>query len=407
MEPRSDPVSGQQSDFTFCGSRNILVRLDVRNFIHSYEAGFILSRTDCIVECFNPDVFRLPFIKISARERRWFTKMVYALSGIIGHWGLFFTVIWCPGCHFIVEDTGFSPHCLPRETRRKIFHIASFYVSIVLMLQFSHLYVCSNRLTEIFIYEYMTICIVFALSSRTWNHLKTMGVVGDGKNFNIWTELKMEEAPEIRIGIDCYHHNGENDKVTTYSEIQLIPYSCWWIDTGAGDSNQVESGSKTYIGTCEDKLTFVDFKYSVKPVDDFTSNVIQKEIKRYYELNKKRDVCCNVFLVIMPFHGPNKMSLRPKSMPLPLICKTWFFWIFTVLPLPFFNGALIRLLVNSRCVEVRKKIVYNVEIRPDTVGTKINKNKPHMNPSKGYQLSNMIYSDMDLHKRLDLQRMPV
>ena len=108
MEPRSDPVSGQQSDFTFCGSRNILVRLDVRNFIHSYEAGFILSRTDCIVECFNPDVFRLPFIKISARERRWFTKMVYALSGIIGHWGLFLTVIWCPGCHFIVEDTGFE-----------------------------------------------------------------------------------------------------------------------------------------------------------------------------------------------------------------------------------------------------------------------------------------------------------
>jgi len=430
MESRSDPVSTQQSDFKFCGSWNLLaVMMDEKmdhqtwdehwedtqliklNFIHSFEAGFIMSRTDCIVECVNPDVFLLPFIKISG-----FTKVVYALSGIIGHWGFFFTVIWCSGCHCalqgtvqptVQEDTGLSPHCLPRETRRKIFHIASFYVSVVLMLQFSQLYVCRNRLTEVFIYEYMTICIVFALSSRTWNHLKTMAVVGDGKNFNIWTQLKMEEAPEIRIGIDCYHMERDNDHVTTYREIQLIPYSCWWIDTGAGDSNQVESGSKTYIGTCEDKLTFVDFKYSAKPVDDFTSNVIQKEIKRYYELNKKRDMCCNVSLLIMPFHGPNKMSLRPKSMPLPLICKTWFFWIFTVLPLPFFNGALIRLLVNSRCVEVRKNIVYNVEIRPDTVGTKINKNKPHMNPSKGYQLSNMIYSDMDLHQRLDLQRMPV
>ena len=118
MESRSDPVSTQQSDFKFCGSWNLLAvmmkeerkysdsdqtwdeqwedKQSIKlNFIHSFEAGFIMSRTDCIVECVNPDVFLLPFIKISG-----FTKVVYALSGIIGHWGFFFTVIWCSECHY-------------------------------------------------------------------------------------------------------------------------------------------------------------------------------------------------------------------------------------------------------------------------------------------------------------------
>ena len=93
-----------------------------------------------------------------------------------------------------------------------------------------------------------------------------------------------------------------------------------------------------------------------------------------------------------------KFTLRPESMPLPLICHTWWFWMFTVLPLPFFNGALLRWIIDSKYVRrVRMKVVRYVEIRPnDRWDDK--KDQPDMNKKKGYQYPNMFYSDMDLHQ---------
>jgi len=395
--------------FRFCGKVAISEggTETTLTFENAVTAATDLTKTACIVECTNPDGYIFGGIPITVMN---FTKIVYFSSGPLGHWILVITLLCC-AC---------PCKCLPRKIRRIIFSIASFYMSIMITFQLIQLSVCEHQLIMHFITEYLIICLLFALSSRTWNHLKIMRVVGDGKNFNIWKELKIDAAPEVRINIECWHYetvhytDSEGNKKTrqekrvTHRATEYVPYSCWWIGDGIGDPNAIESASKTYVGTFENLMTFVAFEYSVQAVDGFTTNTIEEARNHYYQVNRYRDDHCDVGTHLHAEHGPNKISLRPESMPVPLICQTWFFWLFTVLPLPFFNGALIRLIVDSKySVEVRKSVVRFIEIRPGTVGTTVNQVKPHMNPSKGYQLSNMLYSDMDLHQRADLQRLPV
>ena len=409
----STPDSSRSYDldpgaFQFCGVVSVSDGQEsTLTFENAFTASTDLTKTDCIVECTNPSSNFLDGIPFTVID---FTKIVYFASGPVGHFILMITVLFC-AC---------PCKCLPRKIRRIIFSMASFYMSIALSCQLIQLSVCEHQLIMYFITEYLIICVIFAFSSRTWNHLKIMRVLGTGKNFNIWKELKIDAAPEIRIHIECYHyetvHYTDSDgksktrqeKRVTYRATELVPYSCWWIGDGIGDPNAVESASKTYVGTFDDLMTFLAFEYSIQAVDSFTTDKIEEARIHHHLMNRNRDAHCDVTTHIHAEHGPNKISLKPESMPLPVICQTWFFWLFTVLPVPFFNGALIRLIVDSKySVEVRKSIVRFVEIRPGTFGTPANQVKPHMNPSKGYQLSNMLYSDMDLHQRVDLQRLPV
>jgi hypothetical protein len=400
----SDP-----NEFQFCGKVSITSdgQESVLSFENAVTASIDPQKTGCIVQCTDPYLnFLGESIPFQVND---FTKIVYFASGPVGHFILIVTVLFCALCK-----------CMPRKIRRIMFSIASFYMSIMLTCQLIQLSVCENQLIMYFITEYFMIVLLFALSSRTWNHLKIMRVVGDGKNFNIWKELKIDAAPEIRINIECWHwetvhytdsegnRKTRQEKRVTHTATEYVPYSCWWIGDGIGDPNAIESASKTYVGTFADLMTFLAFEYSVQAVDGFTTNTIEEARNHYYQVNRYRDDHCDVRTNIHAEHGPNKLSLRPESMPVPLLCQTWFFWLFTVLPLPLFNGALIRLIVDSKySVEVRKTVVRFIEIRPGTVGTQMNSVRPHMNPSKGYQLSNMLYSDMDLHQRPDLKRMPV
>merc|ERR1712071_436297 len=88
-----------------------------------------------------------------------------------------------------------------------------------------------------------------------------------------------------------------------------------------------------------------------------------------------------------------KHTFKPENMKIPLFCRPWFFWLFTVLPFPFFNGVLLRLIITKLySVEIRKPIVQYIQILPETVRRGVIP-VPVMDVSRGYQVTSSV---MDL-----------
>ena len=293
-------------------------------------------------------------------------------------------------------------------------------------MQMTLYYLCPNIESMILIIELTIISVIYGHSSRTWNNLKNLKIIKEGKNFNIFKELKLDSAPEIVFNIECSSSDGENTTVS-FRDTVKIPYTCWWAGTGDIDPNGLETASKTYVGTTKSKMTFVTFEYAFKEADEFTKGYLEQKKQELYEMNKNRDERCDVWLnihvpsqdstaintfnkiqafssggrgqefSISSIKNTDKFALKPDSMKMPIICKRVFFWLFTILPLPFFNGALLRLIINTKySYEVKKNIVRYVEIKQGTIGTAYNQIRPPMDPSRGFQLTNALYSDMNL-----------
>jgi len=341
---------------------------------NALNAGFGYTEISSIVECNNPDsnIFLIQIIELPITTTD-FTGFVFKISGFYGHAILFFTFCVC-----------YLYKCFPRVIRRSIFMLVSFLISFIIILQILQFESCRNSLILFYFAEYTIISLIFAASSRTWNYLKNIRVIGDGENFSIWKELKIDGAPEVRVHIECYHMEMppeaalmpknsieyaaieafHQEKVVTYSATKLVPYTTWWICDGVGNQHELENASKTNFGICQGTITFASFEYSVQLADDgFTKNQLEEIRSSHYEDNKHRDKRCKATIELHADHGPEKITWKSESMKLPICCQPLYFWIFTLLPLPFFNGALIRLIVNSKYVESRKNICRYIEIR--------------------------------------------
>ena len=185
-----------------------------------------------------------------------------------------------------------------------------------------------------------------------------------------------------------------------FREIFKFPTYLRWVD------KVLHCGrSQTYISPPQNKLTFLSLEYSKKPADEFTTSIIEQAKSHYHQLNNAhKKPCCEVYVEFGPtkekygfFSGnttvsefSEKFTLKPENMKLPLFCRPWFFWLFTVLPFPFFNGVLLRMIITKfYSVEIKKPIVQYIQILPETGSGTV----PVMDISKGYQVTQSV---MDL-----------
>ena len=174
--------------------------------------------------------------------------------------------------------------------------------------------------------------------------------------------------------------------------------------------------SQTYVSTAQNKLTFLSMKYSKKAADEFTTSIFEQAKSKHYELNKNRDVHCDVSVEFDPTKErwaptecmtggqppcvtakfsdySEKLTFKPENMKVPLFCRPWFFWLFTVLPFPFFNGILLRMIIAKfYSVTIKKPIVQYLQILRETVDSGVVP-VPVMDITKGYQVTQSV---MDL-----------
>ena len=135
--------------------------------------------------------------------------------------------------------------------------------------------------------------------------------------------------------------------------------------------------------------------------------MIQQEKSNHKILNKQDYKRCEVSVEFGPkkekMTGPwcsqqvsdysEILTFKPENMKVPLFCRPWFFWLFTVLPFPFFNGVLLRMIIAKfYSVEIKKPIVQYVQILPETVDSGVVP-VPVMDLTKGYQVTQSV---MDL-----------
>jgi len=300
-----------------------------------------------------------------------------------------------------------------------VYHLVGLIISIIANHQFVMSFYCTATQWPIlpghifFLIEFTLLSVAMAYHSTEWKHLKcvrSLSLLTD-PNINIWRELNLE-TPEILLKIKCYHGE-DKPSTTTYEAVEPVPYSFWWIgdDTSKeGDPRELRSRSQTYISTAQNKLTFLSLKYSKKAADKFTTGIIEQEKSKHHELNKHRDVHCEVSVEFgptkekwTPIVGPcakakfsdysEKLTFKPENMKVPLFCRPWFFWLFTVLPFPFFNGVLLRMIIAKfYSVEIKKPIVQYLQILPETVDSGVVP-VPVMDITKGYQVTQSV---MDL-----------
>ena len=162
-----------------------------------------------------------------------------------------------------------------------------------------------------------------------------------------------------------------------------MPYTTWWIE---GDLSHTE----TLIETHQRKFTFVSLDCSVLAADDFTKRSIENSKNEAYQNYKHRDDYCDVNVKLHAETGENKFTLKNDNMEIPWMCKNSHFWFWTLLPLPFFNGALIRWYINNKLsIEERRNIVRFVMISPGS----FNQIKPPSDSSRGFQQENARFYD--------------
>jgi len=272
---------------------------------------------------------------------------------------------------------------------------------------------------------YMLIALIYARFSRAYQVLKLLKLnEGNRRHFDFWKHIYADAIPTIDVKVDCYHRhvsNGRWETVAVYEEgkqtgtkqvwkedverrhtlvtTENIPYTTWWIGDGKIPTcccpQEVESQSKTLdIGPHEGKMTFAQFSYSCEAADDYTKKALRDAKTAIYDKYKDKKRCCKIDTceVTEPEFvyekGIEKIVLKPESLELPDFCKPGQFWKYTVLPLPYFNGAKIRQIIDEELsIDFRKNIVRYVEIKPDTVGTWNNSVKPGVDTSRGYERS--------------------
>ena len=334
-------------------------------FEDAIQAGFVPEKAECLSQCFND-----------------FSDLAFIGSGMVGHilWAI--TVIICV-----------CSKCLWRDGRRFLFIFTSFYTSILITLQLIYLFSCGSEIILFYVVEYTIACLILTGTSRTWNHLKNIkGNTRDGQRF---IRRQLTAVPEIQMKIECYHYketsardsrgnrSTSRDKVVSFSKTELLPYTTWWIE---GDLSHTE----TLIETHQGKFTFVSLDYSVLVADDFTKKSIEDSRKEIYHNYKHKDDHCDVTVNLYAETGVNKFALKKDNMEIPWFCKSSNFWLCSLLPLPFFNGALIRWYVNKQLsIDERRNIVRFVVIRPGY----FNQIKPPSDSSRGFQQENSRFED--------------
>ena len=109
--------------------------------------------------------------------------------------------------------------CIPRDARRKFFNFASYALSycfigalaVGVIFGFYDLIfaeTCKGTgfgflLPSLGIYPF--VALLYGACSRSWNRLQSLKNIGDGKNFNIWKEINVNESPTIQAHVECYH----------------------------------------------------------------------------------------------------------------------------------------------------------------------------------------------------------
>jgi len=327
-----------------------------------------------------------------------------------------------------------------RNFSRVCYTLGAFVISIVAILQYVQVFMCpmiyvrlEQNLHLFILLESTILSAILAYMSREWQYLKNMKNLGELNRINIWRELKLE-TPEIKLNIQSQKGSSQ---VT-------IPYSSWWIGGEDSESSGTPAQSP-HLTVNQNKLSFISFNYSKKAANEATQNLIEKAKNEHFELTKKAvdtisksgAETCIVFEEFYPLSALNtggvnkrgvkrqmyehyrmlisqpeykkqaqdyvpphffseyssKLCVKPENMKLPLFCKSWFFWLFTVLPFPFFNGVLLRLIIkNVYSVEVRKPIVQYLEIRPELDASGVSP-VPVMDVSRGYHATHSV---MDL-----------
>lgn len=252
-----------------------------------------------------------------------------------------------------------------------------------------YVFTCQSNLIIFYLVEYTIVCLILAGCSRTWNHLKN--IQGDSRDGQRFIRRQLTAVPEIRMKIECYHYKensstdsrgnrtSSNDRSVSFTKTELMPYTTWWIE---GDLSHSETLMETYRG----KFTFVSLDYEVSEANEFTKNAIKSWKLRVYDTHKWRDSHCDVTVEFFAQTGASKFSLKKDDMEIPWYCKPLNFWLVSFLPLPFFNGALIRWYVNNTLsVEERRSIVRYVEIREGC--EEVNHVKPASDSDRGFQQS--------------------
>ena len=200
--------------------------------------------------------------------------------------------------------------------------------------------------------ESTILSVILAYHSKEWQYLKcvkSMSPITSGK-INIWKEIDLE-TPELSFKIERYVYDTEGTELRTTVTKESIPYTSWWVGdetSEGGDSRELRSRSQTLVSPAQNKLTFLSLKCSKKAADESTLKWIENArteiIKKGYGLGP-----CRIY---DDFGEPNEKQFKtltfiPENMKLPVLCRPSVFWLFTVFPLPFLNGLLLRLIVTK------------------------------------------------------------
>jgi len=226
--------------------------------------------------------------------------------------------------------------------------------------------------------------LIFSWRARTRKFIK--GAKGDSQEGQKLIYEYIKNIPTVSISIQCYHYkrvttgSGKNKKtrrkkVTTYTGSESVPYSGWWAD---GDL----SSSETFIETQPGKYTFISMHYDIKYADEHTSREVTAAKSDAYRRHQHRDQHCDTTIHMAVDHGPIKFSLCPEGMSRPLISRGWFYYLTSILPVPFFNGMVTRRIINMfYSCEVHRNIDRFIEIKPLMPRFV----RPPSNPAKGFQ----------------------